>query len=207
MLSVDEDGLIRAAMEGDLTAFNRLVLAYQDMAYGLAYSIMGDPDQAADATQNAFISAFRAIKRFRGGSFKSWILRITTNACYDELRRQKRRPQVPLKPLTDSGEEVESPEWLIDQGEGPEQIAERAALNQAIRHCIQELSQDFRAVVVLVDVQGLNYAEAAEAVGSPLGTIKSRLARARVQIQECLQSFRELLPPEYRLDSESAATS
>jgi RNA polymerase sigma-70 factor (ECF subfamily) len=204
---MDEVGLIRAAQKGDLTAFNRLVLAYQDKAYGVAYSIMGDPDQAADATQTAFLSAFRSIKKFRGGSFNSWILRITTNACYDELRRQKRRPQSPLNPSTDYDEEVESPSWLTDPGEGPEEAVERAALNQAIERCIQELPPEFRAVVVLVDLQGLNYAEAAEAVGRPVGTIKSRLARARVQVRDCLQAFRELLPREFRLDSESAAAT
>ena len=202
-MPMDEVAFINAAKGGDLEAFNRLVLAYQDLAYSVAYRIMNDPEQAADATQTGFLSAYRNIKGFRGGSFRSWILRIVTNACYDELRRQKRRPTTPLEPLTQDGEEVESPNWLADPGELPEDAALRAELGRAIQHCIQKLSPDFRAVVVLVDVQGLDYAEASAVLGRPLGTIKSRLARARVRLQRCLQGFQELLPSAFRLEREA----
>ena len=89
---MDEPALIREAQDGDLDAFNSLVLAYQDALYNTALRIMGDDSMAADATQEAFISAFRSLNSFRGGSFKAWLLRTVTNACYDELRRQKRRP-------------------------------------------------------------------------------------------------------------------
>jgi len=106
---MDEPALINDAKNGDLDAFNRLVLQYQDMLYNTAYRVIGDPVLAADATQDAFISAFRKLKSYRGGSFKAWLLRIVTNACYDELRRQKRRPTTPLEPLTENGEEMESP--------------------------------------------------------------------------------------------------
>ncbi len=137
-----------------------------------------------------------------GGSFRSWILRIVTNACYDELRRQKRRPTTPLEPLTDAGEEIESPDWLADPSESPEEAALRAELGRAIEDCIRTLAPDFRAVVVLVDVQGMDYAEAASILGKPLGTIKSRLARSRLRIQECLQGVKELLPAAFRLEHE-----
>ena len=95
---MDEPALIHDAQHGDLEAFNRLVLAYQDALYNTALRILGDDSQAADATQEAFISAFRSLNSYRGGSFKAWLLRTVTNACYDELRRQKRRPTVPLEP-------------------------------------------------------------------------------------------------------------
>jgi len=199
---MDEAALIHAAKRGDLDAFNRLILEYQDLAFNVAYRILGDPDQAADAAQVGFISAYKHLKGFRGGSFRSWILRIVTNACYDELRRQKRRPTTPLEPLTDAGEEIESPEWLADPSESPEDAALRAELGRAIEDCIQTLDPDFRAVLVLVDVQGMDYAEAASILGRPLGTVKSRLARSRVRIQECLQGVKELLPAVFRLEQE-----
>ncbi len=131
------------------------------------------------------------------------MLRIVTNACYDELRRRKRRPTTPLEPLDDAGEEIESPSWMVDPGESPEESAERDELAQAIQHCINALPPEFRAVVALVDVQGMDYAEASEAIGKPLGTVKSRLARARARLRECLQGFWELLPSTFRLEREA----
>jgi RNA polymerase sigma-70 factor (ECF subfamily) len=200
---MDESGLIKDALKGDLDAFNRLVLAYQDMLYYQAYRMMGEAQAAEDVTQEAFISAFKKLRQYRGGSFKSWLLRIVTNACYDELRRRKRRPTSPLEPLNDYEEEIESPRWMTDPSESPEEAAERAELSRALQDCLDELPPDFRAVVVLVDVQGLDYSETAEAIGTPLGTIKSRLARARSRLRECLRGFWELLPPNFRLVEES----
>ncbi len=163
---------------------------------------MGDAGLAADITQEAFISAYRKLSGFRGGSFKGWILRIVTNAAYDELRRMKRHPTVSLEPLGVGGEEFETAAWLEDPGETPEEATIRTELAEAIQHCLNELSEDFRLVVVLVDVQGLEYAEAADALRRPVGTIKSRLARARLILQECLRGFGELLPGDFRLEDE-----
>ena len=199
---MDETALIRNAQHGDLNAFNTLVLAYQDIVYNTALRILGDEDLAADASQETFISAFRAINSYRGGSFRAWLLRTVTNACYDELRRIKRRPTTPLEPETEDGDEVESPRWLADPNASPENQLDQAELEHAIQHCLENLPTDFRAVVVLADIQGLDYAEVAVAVKKPLGTIKSRLARARLRLRECLQSFRELLPAAFRLEDE-----
>ena len=201
---MDETALIRAAKRGDLDAFNDLVLAYQDMLYNTAYRVLGDPGLAADATQDAFISAFKKLKSYRGGSFKAWLLRIVTNACYDELRRQKRRPQTPLEPMTDEGEEMQTPRWVADPAASPEEQLETAELDRAIQNCIENLPPDFRAVVVLTEIQGLDYKEAASALKKPLGTIKSRLARARSRLRDCLQQIRELLPAAFRLEEGSA---
>jgi len=197
---MDETGLIKDAQRGDLEAFNRLVLAYQDRVYNQAFRVLGDSQSADDAAQEAFISAYKNLRSFRGGSFRAWLLRIVTNACYDELRRRKRRPTIALEPVDDAGEEIESPHWIADPGELPEQNVERSELGQAIQACLDQLPEDFRVVVVLVDVQGLDYLEAAEAIGKPLGTVKSRLARARNQMRECLQGFWELLPDLMRLE-------
>jgi RNA polymerase sigma-70 factor (ECF subfamily) len=203
---MDEPALIQEAQRGDLDSFNTLVLTYQDMLFNTALRIMGDADSAADATQEAFISAFRAIKSFRGGSFKAWLLRTVTNACYDELRRQKRRPTTPLEPETDDGEEMETPRWLADPSMSPEEEVEADDLEHAIQHCLDELPVEFRTVVVLTDIQGLDYKEVARTVRTPLGTIKSRLARARLRLRECLQGFWELLPAAFRLEEESLRT-
>jgi len=200
---MDENALILDASRGDLEAFNRLVLAYQDILYNQAYRIMGDRDSAEDATQDAFISAFRHLSTYRGGSFKAWLLRITTNICYDELRRRKRRPTSPLEPLDDNEEEVESPSWLSDPGERPEEATERHELSNAIQLCLGRLPIEFREVVILVDIQEMDYAEAASVIRTPVGTVKSRLARARIRMRDCLQKHRELLPASIRLMGES----
>jgi RNA polymerase sigma-70 factor (ECF subfamily) len=199
---MDEIALIQSAQKGDLDAFNRLVLTYQDLVYNQAFRMMNDPDTASDATQEAFISAYHHIKSYRGGSFRAWLLRIVTNACYDELRRRKRRPSIPLEPLDDAGEEIESPAWIADPSASPEESLEQAQVASAIQGCLDGLPDEFRAVVILVDVQGFDYYEAAQAIGKPLGTIKSRLARARLKLRDCLQDFWELLPSAMRLQIE-----
>ena len=100
---MDEAGLIKDAQQGDLDAFNRLILAYQDRVHNQAFRVLGESQSADDATQEAFLSAYKNLRSFRGGSFRAWLLRIVTNACYDELRRRKRRPTTPLEPVDDEG--------------------------------------------------------------------------------------------------------
>jgi RNA polymerase sigma-70 factor (ECF subfamily) len=196
---MDEVSLIESARGGDLESFNRLVLAYQDVVFNQAYRVLGDHQAADDASQETFIAAFNNLKHFRGGSFKAWLLRIVTNTCYDELRRKKRRPTTSLEPLDDSGDEIESPNWIADQNEGPEEIAERVELGRTIQNCLDNLPLEFRIVVTLVDIQGMDYSEAADAIGKPLGTVKSRLARGRLRLRDCLQGLWELLPVTMRL--------
>jgi len=204
MRPMDETALISSAQQGDLDAFNTLVLAYQDMLFNTALRILGDEELAADATQDAFMSAFKGLNGYRGGSFKAWLLRTVTNTCYDELRRKKRRPTTPLEPDASDGEEMDSPRWLADPALTPEQSAEAVELEHAIQHCLDHLPLEFRTVVVMADLQGLDYTEVASAVRAPLGTIKSRLARARLRLRECLQGFAELLPARMRLQGEMA---
>lgn len=203
---MDETELIQYAQQGDLDAFNRLIQHYEQQVFNLAWRIMGDSDAAADATQEAFISAYRAIGRFRGGSFRSWMLRIVTNACYDEIRRRKRRPAGSLETLFDDlgVPEPDNPGDLIHKPEAPEAAMERAELSHAIQDCLNRLPDDFRVVAVLADVQGYEYQEVAQVIGKPLGTVKSRLARARARLRECLQRYRELLPLTFRLEDESS---
>src|SRR4030042_1138391 len=119
---MDEAALIAAAGKGDARAFNQLVIRYQGIAYNLAYRILGDEDAASDATQDAFVSAFKAMPRYRGGSFKAWVLRIVTNACYDQLRRRRRRPTSSLDDM--EGDADHSP-YLLDPAERPDGVASR----------------------------------------------------------------------------------
>jgi len=197
---MNEFALISDAQNGSLDAFNTLVLHYQDSVFNAALRILGDEDQAADAAQDAFISAFKSISSFRGGSFKAWLMRTVTNACYDELRRQKRRPTTPLEPDTEDGDEMDSPRWLADPAMTPDQQAEADEVEHAIQHCLDALPLEFKTVVVMADIQGMDYTEVAASIRVPLGTIKSRLARARLRLRECLQAFKELLPTSYRLE-------
>lgn len=197
---MDEAALIAAAQEGDVTAFNRLVLAYQDLVFNVTVRIMGDPQSAEDATQEAFISAYQALNRFRGGNFKAWLLRIATNGCYDELRRRKRRPQSSLDELT---KDNESFAFLRAPQQGPEGMQQQRELVQAVEHCLDELPDDQRITAVLCDVEGYDYQTIAEITQVSLGTVKSRMSRARSKLRDCLQGFQELLPLSYRLEDEA----
>lgn len=203
MIGEDDQKLVLLAQQGDLEAFNQLVLRFQEMAYNVAWRILADDAAAEDATQTAFISAYRHLDGYRGGSFRAWLLRMVTNTCYDELRRRRRHPTTPLEPMDNQAEEeIESPPWLADDAPTPEQSFDQSELENAIQHCLDDLPTDFKAVVVLVDVEGLDYQEVSLAVGTPLGTIKSRLARARLRLRDCLQGFWELLPAQFRLTIE-----
>jgi len=196
---VDETYLIQQAQQGDVGAYNTLVLHYQDAVYNVAYRIMGEPGAAADASQEAFISAYKALRRFRGGNFKSWLMRIVTNACYDELRRRKRRPQSSLDQIVES---YESSPLLVSQSEpGPEESRQWTEVVEAISRCLDELPDDQRVATVLRDVEGYDYSEIAEIMASTLGTVKSRLSRARAKLRDCLQGMGELLPANYRLET------
>ena len=192
--------LIEAAQHSDLEAFNQLVLNHQDMMYRIALRILNDEPAAADATQNAMIQAFRNIKSFRGGSFRSWLARVTVNASYDELRRWRRQPSMSFDQVNSEGEEVESLPWMMDLSAGPEESFDAFELRDAIQHCVKALIPDYRMVVILVDVEGMSYEEAARIAQIPVGTVKSRLARARMQLRKSLQSHQNLLPTAYRVD-------
>ena len=186
---MDDAALIYSARMGDLEAFNHLVLNYQDMVFRQAYHLLGDREGAEDAAQEAFISAFRHLSVFRDGNFKCWLLRIVTNTCYDELRRRKRRRTIPLEPGDSHNEEGESNFWLEDPQEPPESRAERSDMAQNLQRCLDNLPPEFREAVILVDIHGLDYQEAARAAGIPVGTLKSRLARARMKLRHRLNSL------------------
>jgi RNA polymerase sigma-70 factor (ECF subfamily) len=177
----DEDTLVQAARCGDLEAFNSLVLMHQDRVYTLAYRIMGDEAAAADATQDAFILAYRHIRNFHTGFFYAWLYRIASNVCYDALRYQKRRPAVPFAQLTQADDEREFDLPATD--DSPETVAQRHELAELLQQHIAALPADQRIVLVLSDVQGMSYKEIADVTRSNLGTVKSRLNRARSRMR------------------------
>ena len=183
----DEVAVIARAASGDRTAFAQLMEHYQSACYGLAWRLLRDPDQAADATQDAFIHAYRAIGSYRGGIFRSWLLRITANASYDILRRAQRRPSSPL-PDPDEG----APE-LPDLGAlSPQAEATKSEMYRHLEIALRRLPEDQRTAVVLCDVYGMDYNEVAAVTSSALGTVKSRIHRGRLRLRELLAEHREL---------------
>lgn len=195
----DEAALVNNAQRGNLDAFNELILQYQTQVYNLAYHLLQDGAAADDAAQEAFISAYRALKKFRGGSFKAWLLRIASNACYDEMRRRKRRPTVAWDDFGELEQDA-NPHLVDDDAELPEQMLQRDELRTLLDRAIARLPEEQRLVLILVDRMGLSYAEVTQTLNVRLGTVKSRLARARKRMQVLLQENRELLPARYRLE-------
>lgn len=189
--------LIAAAQKGSLDAFNALVLAYQSQVYNLARYILRDEASADDATQEAFIAAYRALGDFRGGSFRAWLMRIATNACYDQLRLQKRRPIVSWDDFEDIDEDANP--HLMDHRESPEERLQRGELGALLDRALAGLPQEQRMVLVLVDRLGYAYEEVAQVLNMHIGTVKSRLFRARARMREALLAEQDLLPARYRV--------
>lgn len=183
----DEPAVVARAMAGDRGAFAQLMEHYQSACYGLAWRLLGDAELAADATQDAFLHAYDAIGRFRGGIFRSWMLRITANASYDLLRRAQRRPTTALP-------EPEEGQAELPDVDAPNPVAEavRSELYRHLEAALQRLPDDQRTAVVLCDVYGMDYGEVAAATDSALGTVKSRIHRGRLRLRELLADHREL---------------
>ena len=178
---IADSTLVASAQGGDVRAFNELVERYQSSVYNVCLRMLGDAHLAEDCAQEAFFAAYRSIKSYRGGSFRGWLLRIAANQCYDLLRQRRRHPvdSLPEEPLT------------IDPEPLPEEVALSAETIASLESAIVQLPADQRLCVLLIDVQGLDYEEAAQAMEVNLGTVKSRLSRARSRL-------RELLRPEFR---------
>jgi RNA polymerase sigma-70 factor (ECF subfamily) len=180
---LDEERWVRAARQGDVDAFNRLVERYETAAYNVALRTIGSTEDAADATQDAFISAYRAMAEFRGGSFKSWLLRIVLNACHDISRRQRRRPATSMDAIV---EEIGEAPWADPDAPDPEAVVLSHEARAVIEQALAALPDEQRIAITLVDLQELSYEEAADAMGCAVGTIRSRLARGRARVRDRL---------------------
>ena len=192
-MEIEDATLVERSRNGDLDAFNQIVRRYQLRVYNLAARILGDRTAAEDIAQDTFVSAYKALARFRGGSLRAWLLRIASNLCYDRLRSAKRRPEQSLD------EAMESPGFHVPSRDpSPEQQAISRELHDHVQRAILGLPFDQRNTIMLVDVQGLSYEEAAEAMDVSMGTVKSRLSRARAAVRDALMAHRELLPDKFR---------
>jgi RNA polymerase sigma-70 factor (ECF subfamily) len=190
-VQADVQTALRAARDGDVAGFNVLVRLHQRQVYNICYRTLGNTEDAADATQDAFLSAFRGLGSFRGSAdgFHSWLLRVAVNACYDQLRRRKRRPVDSLDRVSAELDSTNGPTpaaRLVDPEAGPEQRVLSAETAHHIQQALSHLSAEQRLAVVLCDVQGLSYEEAAHVMQVELGTVKSRLSRARSQLRDLL---------------------
>jgi RNA polymerase sigma-70 factor (ECF subfamily) len=179
--------LIERARDGDLGAFNDLVELYQDQLFALVARMVPDRDQASDAVQEAFFSAFRNLAGFRGGSVKSWLNRICVNAAMDAQRARKRRPVQPYP-------EFEDESWQPPTGAeaDPERLVLTAERSHVLNGALARITDDQRDAIVLFDIQGFDYAEIAEMTGVSLGTVKSRIHRGRLALRGLLEDRMEL---------------
>ena len=183
----DEEAVVVRARAGDRLAFARLVEHYQSACYGLAWRLIGDPDLAADATQDAFIHAYDAIGAYRGGLFRSWLMRITANASYDILRRAQRRPTTSLPEPEEGAPELPDPGAV-----SPLDASVRSELYRHLESALRLLPEDQRVAVVLCDVYGMDSGEVATMTSAPVGTVKSRIHRGRLRLRVLLTPHREL---------------
>jgi len=189
---MEEGDLILRSKEGDLESFNRLVEKYQRAVYNLALRMLGQASAADDATQEAFLSAFRGISKFRGGNFRAWLLRITANACRDQLRSLRRHPITSLDELVLDTE--------VDRdAQSPEDYALRRELGAEIMNALATLPSEQRLAVILYDIEGFSYEEIAQVMNCSLGTVRSRLSRGRGRLRHCLAQHVEPSPDEFRL--------
>jgi len=192
--SQQEHQWIDMARAGDLPAFNQLVLSYQDAAFRIAKWMVSDDTNAEDIVQTVFLAAYRRIGSFRGNNFRTWLLRMIRNACIDEIRRRKCHPCLTLKPLDTDGEEVNIAQWSMDAKQSPEEMIIQHETWEWIDQCLRRLPEPMREVVILIDIENLDYEEAANTLGLPLGTVRSRLGRARARMRDILREAHHFRP-------------
>jgi RNA polymerase sigma-70 factor (ECF subfamily) len=184
MKESEVESIIQSAMSGDLTAFNCLVSTFQDSLYGWVFSLVKDEALADDITQLTFITAYQKLSLFRGGSFRSWLFKIARNRSFDEMRRAKRHPTIPLEGSSEEAEDRDMLSFLPNTAPLPEDVFIAAENAFLIERVLEQMPDAYQQVLRLVDMEDMDYQEAAEVLNLPLGTVKSRLARARLKLRE-----------------------
>ena len=203
-----EEQLIIRSQQGDIDAFNQLVSLYQQLVYNTTFRLLGDYDTACDITQDTFISAFRAIRSYRGkASFRAWLLRIGTNLAHDHWRRLQRRPTSSIDEMV----EEENPHTInhlqslvsVESSENPEEVVLTRELQELLQQGLETLSLEQRTALILCDIQGFAYEEVAQITQTTLGTVRSRISRGRSRLRDYLNLHKELLPRDYRLSNKT----
>lgn len=185
MTREQEATIIKQVLEGDVNAFEGLVKEYEKNVYNLALRMTGDPEDAADMAQDAFIKAYSSLSSFRGDSkFSVWLFRIVSNLCLDFLRSRKRRPTVSLSVENDEGEDMEFE--IADESQSPETLLEQKLTREAVRRGLDSLPPEQRQILLLREIQGLSYEEIAQVLELESGTVKSRIFRARKRLSAFL---------------------
>ena len=184
---------------GQSHCFNCIIEAHQATGYNLARRLLNDWALAEDALQDSFISGYRAFPQYRGENLRAWLMRIVANTCRDMLRSRRARPAIPLNPLPRDDEDSQpTVADLPSADESPENYVERAELRGAIQSGLASLPEERRLPIVLVDIQGFSYEEAAQVAGCSVGTVKSRISRGRRHLRDFLRETGELLPSQFR---------
>ena len=181
MTREQEAQIVRRVLQGDVNAFEKLVTEYEKAVYAIALRMTGNAEDAADMTQETFIKAYNSLQSFRGDSkFSVWLYRIANNVCLDFLRSRSRKPTVSLSVEDDEGEETELD--IADESQSPEQLLERGLTRDAVRRGLEALPPDYRQILLLREIQGLSYEEIADTLSIEVGTVKSRIFRARKRL-------------------------
>jgi len=189
-LSATEWELIEKSKSGDYIAFEELVHRYENKVYTVAYRFMGNHADACDLAQEAFIKMYQALPRFRGdSSFMTWIYHITANVCRDELRRRQNKQTLSLD--DDSDDNVALKLTVASDAPGPEELIESMELSDQVQQCLNMLTEEYRLILVMREIQGFSYDEIATALEISLGTVKSRLSRARAMFKEKMSPILE----------------
>ena len=181
MTREQEAAIVRKVLDGDVNAFETLVLEYEKNVYNIALRMTGNSEDAADMTQEAFIKAYNSLSAFRGDSkFSVWLYRIVSNVCLDFLRSKNRRPTVSLSVEDDDGEDTQLD--VADESQSPGLLLDRKLTRDSVRRGLDSLPPDYRQILLLREMQGLSYDEIAQALGLEVGTVKSRIFRARKKL-------------------------
>ncbi len=181
MTREQEAQIVQQVLQGDVNAFEDLVTEYEKNVYSLTLRMTGNAEDAADMVQETFIKAYNSLSAFRGDSkFSVWLYRIATNVCLDFLRSRSRKPTVSLSMEDDDGEEVELD--VADDSQSPERLLERGLTRDAVRRGLKALSPEYRQILLLREIQGLSYEEIADVLSLEVGTVKSRIFRARKRL-------------------------
>ena len=200
---VDEE-LVDRVRQGDLDAFNQIVAAFQDRIYNLCLRMLGSPQAAEDAAQDTFIAAYRNAGKLRGSNVRSWLFRIASNTCIDEVRKRQRRPLVSLD--RPSAADDVRPVDVPDEDPGPEKRLLENELHGAMQAALLDLPRDQRLAVTLRDLEGFQYEEIADAMGVSVGTVKSRISRGRARLREAIRERPELFAHYIRPIGEGGTT-